>query len=263
MFAELGHLSQYSKTSFRHWGMKVECPFAWVERRLALKIGLVAARVVMDGGRCWAERDREWRGDECVTSDNPSPLTVNQERAWSPSERQLEKVAFTLSSHRRVSVTQQWQGQLVRPRPPQPHNQTRTSCQRATTRSPPRSRKLRNQRNANAIPSSNTKINRLQSFLVRMKTLLILQKQRTFSLLPQSSLKRTSIPAWRIRSWKPSKCASDSPITSLKVAHLPHFLGSTHRACWTGFFHCPTINQSHPVRSEHYSRIRPAIHSGR
>ena len=42
-----------------------------------------------------------------------------------------------------------------------------------------------------------------------------------------------------------------------------HFLGSTHRACWTGFFHCPTINQSHPVRSEHYFRIRPAIHSGR
>ena len=50
MFAELGHLSQYSKTSFRHWGMKAECPFAWVERRLALKIGLVAARVVMNGG---------------------------------------------------------------------------------------------------------------------------------------------------------------------------------------------------------------------
>ena len=47
--AELGHLSQYSKTSFRHWGMKAECPFAWVERRLALKMGLVAVRVAMDG----------------------------------------------------------------------------------------------------------------------------------------------------------------------------------------------------------------------
>ena len=49
MFEELGHLSQYSKTTFRHWGMKAEWPFAWVEQRLALKIGLVAARVVMDG----------------------------------------------------------------------------------------------------------------------------------------------------------------------------------------------------------------------
>ena len=29
--------------------MKVEWPFAWAERRLALKIGLVAVRVVMDG----------------------------------------------------------------------------------------------------------------------------------------------------------------------------------------------------------------------
>jgi hypothetical protein len=156
-------------------------------------------------------------GDECVTSDDPSPLAVNQERAWPPSERQLEKVAFTLSSHRRVSVTQQWQGQLVRPRPPRPHNRTRTSChQPATTHSPPRSRKTRNQRNANAIPSSNTKINRLQSFLVRMKTLLILQRPKTFSLLPQSSPKRTSIPTWRIRSWKPSKCTSVSPTTSLR-----------------------------------------------
>ena len=73
MFDELGHLSQYSKTSFRHWGMKAEWPFAWVERRLALKIGLVAARVVMDGGGCWGERDREWRGDDCVTGDRPLP----------------------------------------------------------------------------------------------------------------------------------------------------------------------------------------------
>ena len=48
--AELGHLSQYSKTTFRHWGMKAECPFAWAERRLALKIGLVAVRVAMDDG---------------------------------------------------------------------------------------------------------------------------------------------------------------------------------------------------------------------
>ena len=53
--------------------MKAECPFAWVERRPALKIGLVAARVVMNGGKCWTERDREWRGDECVTSDRPLP----------------------------------------------------------------------------------------------------------------------------------------------------------------------------------------------
>ena len=29
--------------------MKAECPFAWVERRLALKMGLVAVRVAMDG----------------------------------------------------------------------------------------------------------------------------------------------------------------------------------------------------------------------
>jgi hypothetical protein len=105
VLAELGHLSQYSTTSFRHWGMKAECPFAWVERRPARKIGLVAVRVAMDGarGRCWGERDREWRGDDVVTGDSPSPLTVNQERTWSLPERQLEKVAFTLCSHRRVS----------------------------------------------------------------------------------------------------------------------------------------------------------------
>ena len=166
------------------------------------------------------ERDREWRSDDYVTSDSPPPLAVNQERAWSPSERQLEKVAYTLSSHRRVSVTQQWQGQLARPRPPRPHNQTRTSCHRpATTDSPPHSRKTRNQRNANEIPSSNTKINRLQSFSVRMRTLLTLQRLKTFSLLPQSSLKRISIPTWHARSWKPLKCTSTSPTASLYVTN--------------------------------------------
>jgi len=160
----------------------------------------------------------------CVTRDDPRPpLTVNQERAWSPSERQLKKVAFTLSSHRRVSVTQQWQGQLARPRPPQIHNLTRTSCHRpVTTHTPPRSRK-NNQRNANAIPSSKTKISRLQSFLVRVKTSLTLQRPKTFSLLPQSSPKRTSIPTSHIRSSKPSKCTSMSPITSLYVSNLPPF----------------------------------------
>lgn len=55
MLAELGHLSQYSKTTFRHWGMKAECPLAWVERRLALKIGLVAVRVAMEGGESVTE----------------------------------------------------------------------------------------------------------------------------------------------------------------------------------------------------------------
>lgn len=49
MLAELGHLSQYSTTTFRHCRMKAECPFAWAERRPALKIGLVAVRVAMDG----------------------------------------------------------------------------------------------------------------------------------------------------------------------------------------------------------------------
>jgi len=59
VLAELGHLLQYSKTSFRHWGMKAEWPFAWVERRLALKIGLVAARVVaIDDYAAGRERDR-------------------------------------------------------------------------------------------------------------------------------------------------------------------------------------------------------------
>ena len=50
MLAELGHLSQYSKTIFRHWGIKAACPLAWAERRLALKIGLVAVRVAIDSG---------------------------------------------------------------------------------------------------------------------------------------------------------------------------------------------------------------------
>jgi hypothetical protein len=157
-----------------------------------------------------------------VTGDSPPLLRCNQERAWSPPELQLEKVAFTLSSHRRVSVTQQWQGQLARPRPPRQHNRTRTSCHRpATTLRLPRSRKTRNQRNANAIPSSNTKISRLQSFLVRMKTLLILQKLKTSSLLPQPSPKRISIPTWRSKPWKLSKCTSVSPTMSVSVSHLP------------------------------------------
>ena len=130
----------------------------------------------------------------------------------------------SLSSHRRVSVTQKWRGQLARPRPPRPHNLTRTSCHRpATTHTPPRSRKTSNQRNANAIPSSNTKINRLQSFLARMKTPLTLQRPKTFSLLPQSSPKRTSIPTSHIRSSKPSKCTSASPTTSPWVSNLPPF----------------------------------------
>lgn len=115
-----------------------------------------------------------------------------------------------------------WLGQLVRPRPPRPLNSTRTSHHLpVTTHNPPRSQKTSNQRNANAILSSNTKISRLQSFLVRMKTLLILQRQKTFSLLPQSSPKPTSILTWHIRSLKPSKCTSVSPTSSLYVSNSP------------------------------------------
>ena len=81
MLAEPGHFSQYSKTSFRHWGMKVVWPFVWFERRLALKIGLVAVRIAIDGGdgvgRSVTANGRVTGG--CVTSDIP-PLTVNQER---------------------------------------------------------------------------------------------------------------------------------------------------------------------------------------
>ena len=42
-----------------------------------------------------------------------------------------------------------------------------------------------------------------------------------------------------------------------------HFLGSTHRASWTEFFPSPKINQNLLARSEHYSKIRQIIHSGR
>lgn len=152
----------------------------------------------------------------------PAPLLRSTRKERGLAERQLKKVAFTLSSHRRVSVTQQWRGQLARPRLPRPHNQTRTSYHRpATTHTPPRSRKTNNQRNANVIRSSNMKINRLQSFLVRMKTSLTLQKQKTFSLLPQPSPKPTSILTWHIRSWKPSKCTSLSQTMSLYASNLP------------------------------------------
>ena len=48
VLAELGQFSQYSKTIFRHWGMKAVCPLALVERRPALKIGFVAVRVAID-----------------------------------------------------------------------------------------------------------------------------------------------------------------------------------------------------------------------
>lgn len=151
MLDEPGHFSQYSKTIFRHWGMKAVCPFAWVERRLPLKTGLVAVRVAMNEGAGASVTEDGGVTNERVTSDNDPPsYSQPRKRAWPPPERQLEKVAFILSSHRRVSITQQWQGQLVRPRP---HNQTRTNCrQQATTPSPPRSRKTRNQRNGNAIP---------------------------------------------------------------------------------------------------------------
>ena len=156
-----------------------------------------------------------------MTSDKPPSCGQPRKRAWPPSESQLEKVAFTHSSHKRVSVTQQWQGQLVRPRPPRLHNRTRTSCrQPVTTPSPPHPQKTRNQRNANAILSSNMKINRLQSFLVRRRTPLTLQRPKTSSLLHQSSPKPTSILTWRIRSSKPLKCMSAVQITSLCVSNL-------------------------------------------
>jgi hypothetical protein len=50
VLVEVGHLSQYSKTIFRHWGVKTACPLAWVERRPALKIGLVAVLVAINAG---------------------------------------------------------------------------------------------------------------------------------------------------------------------------------------------------------------------
>ena len=45
MFAEDGHLSQYSKTSFRMWGTKATWPLAGLERNMALR------RRIMEGKR--------------------------------------------------------------------------------------------------------------------------------------------------------------------------------------------------------------------
>jgi hypothetical protein len=73
VLAEPGHFSQYSKTTFRHWGMKAVCPFAWVERRLPLKIGLVAVRVAMDEGAGASVTENGRVTNECVTSDNAPP----------------------------------------------------------------------------------------------------------------------------------------------------------------------------------------------
>lgn len=42
-----------------------------------------------------------------------------------------------------------------------------------------------------------------------------------------------------------------------------HFLGSTPKGCWTGFFRSPTTSRTHLAHSEHYSKTPPAIHSGR
>lgn len=41
-----GHLSQYSKTSFRIWGMKATCPFAGRDERAARSSGRVGGGMV-------------------------------------------------------------------------------------------------------------------------------------------------------------------------------------------------------------------------
>lgn len=46
VLADEGHRSQYSKTSLRNCGMKTACPLAGLERSCALKMGLVAGRVL-------------------------------------------------------------------------------------------------------------------------------------------------------------------------------------------------------------------------
>jgi len=47
-FVDVGHVSQYSKTIFRIWGMNASRPLDGDERRLARKIGFVGATKALE-----------------------------------------------------------------------------------------------------------------------------------------------------------------------------------------------------------------------
>lgn len=48
VFADVGHVSQYSKTILWSWGMKVSRPLDGDERRLARKIGFAGAAKTLE-----------------------------------------------------------------------------------------------------------------------------------------------------------------------------------------------------------------------
>jgi hypothetical protein len=73
IFDDVGQVSQYSKISFRIWGMKASRPFDGEERKAARKIGTVGGRRDMGAGGCGyvAALERRIAVDQfCLPSDS-------------------------------------------------------------------------------------------------------------------------------------------------------------------------------------------------
>lgn len=68
VLADEGHLSQYSKTSFRIWGVNAACPLAGYDLSCALNSGLNDDKLIVVNseqmcGRVWLDRPAQRPAD--------------------------------------------------------------------------------------------------------------------------------------------------------------------------------------------------------